>query len=130
MNLKKTFIAVTLLGVVWLSASCSSDSVGEVVEREVEEQLDARDTLVPLECADVDVDDTSIYVPEDWDAWCDGYLRTEEVWNNELSQVQKDLLCSDFWETPDSDLLNTSMAQYGNSRDESIGLIDFLWKHC
>lgn len=82
-------------------------------------------------CADVDVNETSTLIPDNWDEWCLGVLAGETLYYS-MSAGEAQALCEAFWTTTDEDILTifTSPEGGGNSRDSAIGIIDSLWLSC
>lgn len=129
----KTIIVAAFGSILLLSACGGGETVEEVVQREVELQMQATPDTEPdysqSECAGINTEDTSIYVPEDWNAWCEGYKAVEDIWGG-MSSGEQTELCTEFWMIPDAELLQEGMLEWGMTRDQTIGFIDYLWLTC
>jgi hypothetical protein len=118
----KTLIAVFGLSVFGLAAC--TDAPSSTAQRS------NSGALVPLtgsaDCDDVDVEDTSSLVPDDWDDWCDGYLFGVDYID------QDDSVCDGFWEIDDEDIVDVFMSPGGGSHsyDYSVGMVDAMWTEC
>ena len=87
--------------------------------------LPTTDTLI--NCDNVDVDQTSEYIPDDWDAWCDGFDDGIAVMVN-YTDAELSNLCDGFWELSDAAILDDLMTAM--SRDRAIGALDAMWIGC
>lgn len=83
----------------------------------------------PSDCSDVSTDGTSSLIPTDWDSWCIGY-RAAETQVGDHTSASAATLCRDFWDLPDSDIIDIAMDDYGLNRSAAIGMVDYFWLFC
>ncbi len=79
------------------------------------------------DCGNVNIEDTSTLIPDDWNQWCDGYLFAFEY----AQTAEGPALCEEFWAREDVDILiELTSGPDALTRDEAIGMIDALWIVC
>lgn len=78
-------------------------------------------------CHQVNIDETSALIPNDWDEWCVGFMGMAKA-DIEQSAVEHADACEGFWAASDEDILAAFMTE--SSRDRSIGAIDYMWTVC
>lgn len=115
-------IAVVAL-VLILATSCTVKQLPEGAEPI---PLPTAPPALDLEVCDQAFDtEISTYIPENWSVWCDTLSMTVGYVNT-LPAGERNAICAEFWETPDSQLL----ISYEGPRSEAIGFIDALWMVC
>jgi hypothetical protein len=79
-------------------------------------------------CDTIDAGGVSSFIPDDWDDWCNGIYFASKVYDGYTADEKREI-CSTFWSTRDSVLIDKAM-DGGISRDEAIGMVDWLWTTC
>lgn len=120
----KKIIVITIAALAL--ASCG---IEHLTERPASVETTTRPTPTQAtgDCSNVDILETSALVPDDWNAWCEGYLFGYQY----AQSYQGSALCDEFWATSDEAILDTlTSGSDAVRRDEAIGMIDALWIVC